>query len=166
MGCCRTFGSLVHFGLLASLIVLPAAAASAQSKSQPDPSIGTWKLNVDKSKYSPGPGPKSATVTIKSDGDKTHVTVKTITATGTATSSEYSYRLDGRDNVVTGSADYDTVAITGSGNTLEGKRKKAGRVVQNYKRVISGDGKTMTVTTTGTNGLGQTINNVAVYEKQ
>jgi endonuclease YncB( thermonuclease family) len=165
MRCCRTFGSLVHCGLLASLILLPAAA-SAQSKSQPDPSIGTWKLNVDKSKYSPGPGPKSATVTIKSDGDKTHVTVKTITATGTATSSEYSYRLDGRDNVVTGSADYDTVAITGSGNTLEGKRKKAGRVVQNYKRVISGDGKTMTVTTTGTNGLGQTINNVAVYEKQ
>ncbi|HEX2457815.1 MAG TPA: hypothetical protein VHI99_29225 [Vicinamibacterales bacterium] len=163
MRCCRTFGSLVHFGLLASLIVLPAAV-SAQS--QPEPSIGTWKLNVEKSKYSPGPGPKSTTVVIKPDGDKIQVTVKTIAATGSAATTEYSYRLDGRDYPVIGSSDYDTVALKGSGSTVEGIRKKAGKVVQNYKRVISGDGKTMTVTTTGTNGLGQTINNVAVYEKQ
>ena len=162
MRCCRTLSSLVHFGLLASLIMVLSAAACARS----DPAVGTWKLNVEKSKYSPGPGPKGTTVTIKSDGDMTHVAIKSITATGTATSSEYSYRLDGRDYPVTGSPDYDTRALKGSGHTVEGTLKKAGKVVMNYKRVISSDGKTMTVTTTGIDGLGQTVNNVAVYEKQ
>src|SRR5262249_58815623 len=133
------------------------ATASAQAK--PDPSVGTWKLNTEKSKYSPGPGPKSTTVVIKSEGDMIHVSVKSVTATGTAANTDYSYRLDGKDYPVTGTADYDTVSLKGSGSTVEGNRKKAGKVVQQYKRVISSDGKTMTVTTTGTNGAGQTINN-------
>jgi hypothetical protein len=45
-------------------------------------------------------------------------------------------------------------------------RKKAGKQVQTYSRVVSKDGKTMTVTVKGTNAKGQTINNVSVYEKQ
>src|SRR5262249_18972858 len=98
--------------------------------------------------------------------DRIHVTVQGVTANGLATSSEYSYRLDGRDYPVTGSGDYDTVAATESGSTVAGTRKKAGKVVQTYTRVISQDGKTMTVTTTGTTPQGQKFNNVAVYEKQ
>ena len=78
----------------------------------------------------------------------------------------YTYGLDGKDYPVTGTADYDSVALKRSGNTIEGTRKKAGAVVQTYKRVISQDGKTMTVTTAGTNAQGQKFNNVAVYEKQ
>ena len=158
----RTSGSLVCLGLL----TLMAIALSAPAYAQKDPSIGTWKLNLEKSKYSPGPPPKNTTVTIKPDGDRIHVTVTGVSANGLATSSEYSYRLDGRDYPVTGSGDYDTVAATESGKTVEGTRKKAGRVVQTYTRVISQDGKTMTVTTTGTNAQGQKFNNVAVYEKQ
>ena len=96
----------------------------------------------------------------------THVAIESISAIGTAASSEYSYRLDGRDYPVTGSPEYDTRSLKGSGQVVEGTLKKAGKVVQTYKRVISSDGRTMTVTTTGTNELGQTINNVAVYEKQ
>jgi len=158
----RTSGSLVRLGLLTLMAVALSAAAYAQA----DPSIGTWKLNLEKSKYSPGPPPKSTTVTIKPDGERIHVTVKGVAANGLATSTEYSYRLDGRDYPVTGSGDYDTVALRGSGNSIEGTRKKAGKVVQNYTRVISQDGKTMTVSTTGTNAQGQKFNNVAVYEKQ
>ena len=49
---------------------------------------------------------------------------------------------------------------------VEGIRKKAGKVVQTYSRVISADGKTMTLTTSGTNAKGQKVNNVVVYEKK
>src|SRR5262245_7470952 len=134
----RTSGSLGRLGLL----TLIALALSAPAYTQKDPSIGTWKLNLQKSKYSPGPAPKSKTATTKSDGDRIHVTVTGVTANGLATSSEYSYRLDGRNYPVTGSGDYDTVAAKESGNTVEGTRKKAGKVVQTYTRVISQDGKT------------------------
>ena len=33
-------------------------------------------------------------------------------------------------------------------------------------RVVSQDGKTMTITSKGTNAQGQTVNNVNVFEKQ
>jgi len=157
-----TFGCSVRLGLLAlSIVALPVGAYA-----QPDPSIGTWKLNPAKSKYSPGPGPQSTTVMIEAVGDQTKVTVKGVAADGSATGTAYTYRLDGKDYPVTGTADYDSVALKRSGNTIEGTRKKAGAVVQTYKRVISQDGKTMTVTTTGTNAQGQKFDNVSVYEKQ
>jgi len=38
--------------------------------------------------------------------------------------------------------------------------------VQTARRAISADGKTMTVTTTGTDEKGRKINNVGVFEKQ
>jgi hypothetical protein len=38
--------------------------------------------------------------------------------------------------------------------------------VQTYTRVVSKDGKTMTITTTGTNAKGEKLHNVAVYEKK
>ena len=49
---------------------------------------------------------------------------------------------------------------------VEGTRKKAGKVVQTYSRVITADGKTMILTTSGTNAKGQKVNNLVVYEKK
>ena len=45
-------------------------------------------------------------------------------------------------------------------------RRKAGKVVQTARRVVSADGKTMTITTTGVNETGDRINNVGVFDKQ
>jgi hypothetical protein len=39
-------------------------------------------------------------------------------------------------------------------------------VAQTLRRVVSKDGKTMTVTTKGTNAQGQAVNNVAVFAKE
>jgi len=38
--------------------------------------------------------------------------------------------------------------------------------VQTVRRVISADGKTMTVTTTGENEAGVKVNNVTIFERQ
>jgi hypothetical protein len=51
-------------------------------------------------------------------------------------------------------------------STVSFKRMLAGKVVQTGSRVVSADGKTMTVTTTGVNAKGQQINEVGVYDKQ
>jgi hypothetical protein len=43
---------------------------------------------------------------------------------------------------------------------------KAGKLVQVATLVLAQDGKTITITTRGTNAGGQQVNTVAVYDKQ
>ena len=152
--------SLTLFLAMIAWVVAPTA--------QTDPSDGTWELNIAKSKYSPGPGPKSNTVVIQVAGDVVTVTTKGVAPDGSPTSSSYSSKLDGSDTPVklTGPQDYDTIALKRINATrVEGTRKLEGKVVQTYTSEVSNDGKTMTVTTTGTNAKGEKVNNVAVSEK-
>jgi hypothetical protein len=51
-------------------------------------------------------------------------------------------------------------------NTAKTVAKKNGKVTTSQRSEVSSDGKTRTVTTTGMNGAGQAVNNVAVYDKQ
>jgi hypothetical protein len=44
--------------------------------------------------------------------------------------------------------------------------QKGGKVITTQRNVVAADGKTQTVTTTGTDAQGQTVNNITVYEKQ
>jgi hypothetical protein len=151
--------------LLFGALVVFSQSGFAQS----DPSVGTWQLNVAKSKYDPGPAPKSNTLTIEAAGQGVKVNTKGIDAAGNPTGTQYATALDGKDTPVTltGSTDYDTVALKRiDERTVEGTRKKAGKVVQTYSRVVSQDGKTMTITTKGTNAKGEKVNNVVVYEKK
>jgi hypothetical protein len=80
----------------------------------------------------------------------------------------YTTNLDGKDAPVTGNnpnADMQAVKRIDA-NTLESVNKKGGKVTTTQRNVVSADGKTRTVTTTGTDGQGQKVNNVAVFEKQ
>jgi hypothetical protein len=152
------------------ILFLGAMVVFSQSGSaQADPSVGTWQLNVAKSKYDPGPAPKSNTVTIEAAGQGVKVSTKGVDAAGNPTGTQYTTALDGKDTPVTltGSQDYDSVSFKRiDERTVEGTRKKADKVVQTYSRVVSQDGKTMTITTKGTNAKGEKVNNVAVYEKK
>jgi hypothetical protein len=51
-------------------------------------------------------------------------------------------------------------------STSEATLKKNGKVVSTSTRVISKDGKEMTVTTTGQNEKGQTIRSELLFERQ
>jgi hypothetical protein len=51
-------------------------------------------------------------------------------------------------------------------HTLESVQSKGGKETQRQKIVVSADGKTRTVTSTGVDGAGQKVNNVAIYEKK
>jgi hypothetical protein len=156
-------GSVLVVGALSLVVAGSTRLVNAQS----DPVAGTWKLNVAKSKYDPGPAPKSTTLTLVVTADAVHVTSKGIDAEGKPTSLEYTSTADGKDSPVTGSPAYDTTSMKRvDPSTTVNTRKKAGKVVQTAKRAISADGKTMTITTTGTDEKGRKIHNVAVYEKQ
>lgn len=147
-------------------VVLAAGIASPSAQAS-DPRIGTWTLNVAKSTYSPGPAPQSQTLTIEASGQAEKVTSVVVNADGTRTTTQYTAGFDGKDNPLTGSPIADVVSLKRiDTHTTERTDKKAGKVVQTIRRVVSQDGKTMTTTAIGTNAKGQAMNNVVVFERQ
>jgi len=152
--------SIACLGLASFLTVAPFAQA--------DPQVGVWRLNVAKSTYSPGPAPKSATTTIEAAGTGVKLIVDQVYADGTKRHWEFTSNNDGKDSPVTGNnPDADTVARTRiNATTVQSVLKKGGKVTVTQTSVVSADGKTRTVTMKGVNAAGQTVNNVAVYEKQ
>ena len=147
-----------------------ALALSVSSAAQaPDPFVGTWKLDVAKSTYKPGPAPKSITVVIDGGGGQERSRWPSMASdrAGAPMKGGYTTTRDGKDVPVTGIPMYDTAALTQTSPT-EGTivYKKGGKPAVTAKASVAKDGKTMTVTYTGTDPKGQAINNVAVYIKQ
>jgi len=156
----RAGTSALRFGVV---LVAAAAVVSAQGA---NPRIGTWHLNVANSTYSPGPAPKSQVLTIEAAGAGEKVTSESLLATGAKTVSVYTANYDGKPYPLTGSDTADTVTLKHvDANTSERTDSKGGKAVQTFVRVVSTDGKTMTVTIKGTNAQGQAVNNVVVFEK-
>lgn len=152
--------------ILAAVAVLPVALlASAQAK---DPFVGSWKLNVAKSKYSPGPPPKSIAATYEAAGKGYKISVRNESASGPVQEFSFTTNLDGQDVPVTGTnMNADMVAVRRiDANTIEMVNKKGGKATTTQRNVVAADGKSRTVTTTGTDGQGQKVNNVTVFEKQ
>jgi len=160
----RVFDPLASSLLL--LVAFLVLSFPAVGHAQPDPAIGNWKLNLGKSKFAPGTAPMNLRVAIEAAGQGIKVTSTTLRANGKTIVVQYSAYLDGKDYPVTGSPDYDTVSLKRNGATVEGTRKRNGKVVQNYQRVISEDRKTMIVATTGKDASGQTLNSVAVFDRR
>jgi hypothetical protein len=156
---------------LATITLLGLAVATALPQAglaQSDPLIGTWKINLAKSKYTPGPAPRSGTTTFEAVGQGLRITAEGIDAQGKPTKLDFGVTFtDGKSYPITGSPDYDAASYSRvNSSTMDSTRTKAGKAVQTTSSVISADGKTRTLTTTGVNANGQQINNVAFYEKQ
>jgi hypothetical protein len=159
--CALTLGVVLALGVVLGADIVNLSAQAS------DPRIGTWKLNGAKSKYSPGPAPQSLTVKVESAGLGEKVTAEFVNADGTRTTTQYTATFDGKDYPLTGSQIADTVSLKRiDARTTERTDKKGDKVAQTLKRVVSQDGKTMTVTTKGTNAQGQAVNNVVVFDKQ
>src|ERR1700722_12250940 len=119
-----------------------------------NPSLGTWKLNQAKSKLSPGL-PKNLTVTYEAVGDYIKATVDGVDGQGQPTHNEWTGKFDGKDYPVTGDPTSDTRAIKQiDDRNFELTVKMGGKVTMTGKAVISADGKTRTVTVSGTNAAG------------
>ena len=132
-----------------------------------DASIGTWKLNVAKSTFRPGPPPVAETRIYKAQPAGVKTTVTTMWADRMSTTVEYPANYDGKDYPVSGSRDVDAVALSRmDDHTSAATLKHAGKEIGVARRVVSPDGKTMTISYKGINTRGDQVDNVAVYDKQ
>ncbi|MBZ5550578.1 MAG: hypothetical protein LAO22_21910 [Acidobacteriia bacterium] len=131
-----------------------------------NPNMGTWKLNEAKSKFPPM-APKNNTVVYEAAGDNVKVTVDGTDGEGKPTHNEWTGKFDGKDYPLTGDPGADTRSYKKvDDRTTELTNKKAGKVVVTGQIVISADGKSRTVTVSGTDSKGKTVKYTAVYDKQ
>ena len=152
--------------LVAVVVLALAGSGLMLAQGTADLSVGTWKFNPANSKFSPGPAPKSQTVKNEMQGGALKVTVDVSNADGTTLHYEYTAKFDGKEYPVTGDPDRDSVTIKRiDAYTTDIVGKKAGKPTVTFRRVASKDGKTLTVRRTGTDGKGQKVNDVVVYDK-
>ena len=138
-------------------MVALAAWSTTALFAQAVPHAGTWEMNAARSTFDPGPAPASQTrvYEILQDArgpayDMLKVTQTNVLKDGSISVGEYSARFDEMDYPATGSGVYDSIALTRvDANTFDATLKRAGKVVQTARNVVSGDGKVMTVTVRG-----------------
>jgi hypothetical protein len=158
---------LVALALLNAALMLPLTCVLGADMAV-DPAVGTWTLDLAKSKLDPNePAIKSSVRTYTATSDGLKVSIHSVGADGTAHDTSSTFTYDGKPHPVSGTTDYDTIAVTRVG-TSESKTEliMAGKVVGHLTRVVSKDGKTMTVTVDETNAKGAKIHEVTVYVRQ
>jgi len=154
---------------LLAVFALQPGSASAQSKD--DPSIGSWKLNVAKSTFTPGPPIKGDTRSYEvNDAGWLIVTTETIQPDGTKTGVRFAAKFDGKAYPQIGRFAPTVTLITYEPvdtRTLKyTQRDSNGKVVSTNTRIVSADGKTMTIEQKSTDDKGRPVVNVELFERQ
>ena len=130
-----------------------------------NPHMGTWKLNEAKSKLVPGMG-KNTTVIYAEQKDKIKVTVEGVDKDGKPTHSVWVGKFDGKAYPLKGNLAYNSVAYkVVNDRTNDITTMKDGKVMWSGRIAVAADGKSRTVTISGTDANGKKFNGKAVYDK-
>src|SRR4051812_10090836 len=159
---CRksTIGLVVTLALLSTGTVVMGQSSEVL--------YGAWRQNLAKS-YNSNLAPPNRSFIIKYEpaegGFKE--TVDTVTPEGQATQTVFSGRFDGKDSTVQGGQPPTTRAYKRiDDHTWEYVQKFDGRAGITRRFVISRDGKTLTIMSTGKDVQGQPVNVLNVLDKQ
>jgi hypothetical protein len=149
---------------LLSLVMVTAVFCATPALAA-DPVIGTWKLNVSKSKFGGAPPTAGTRVYTESNGLYT-LEQKLTGADGKEKSTSSTYRDGKEEKQAPGGPGDVVVAKKLDANTWDFEVKKDGKVVGHVHRVVSADGKTLTVQNSGAKLTGAAADETLVYDKQ
>ncbi len=138
-----------------------------------DPFVGIWKLNTDRTKFQPdSPGFFFATVQIEATGTGLKSSTSGADGEGIASDFTFSCQLDGNPCKVTTStalrskSAVDTITLKRiDANTILAKGTRGAKLVFSDRRVVSADGKTMTIVRDGMTPAGKSYESVIVLER-
>ena len=155
----------LRIALVGTFALVASMSGLAQSSS--DAWIGNWTLNVAKSKFDPGPGPKSETRTYEMTPDGVRMTVHVEPASGEPRTEISNYKLDGKPYPLSNNPDADAVAVTRvNSREIRATELRGGKVIGHVTRVVSKDGKVLTMTNSMTTAAGQSQRESRVYDRQ
>lgn len=120
--------------------------------------LGTWRLLPEHSRYASGPPPQRGLYRLEAAGDgalRFHVDY----VDGSGESKQLEYTVPFHEGEGAGARLVDA-------STLDTTVRQGGRVMAHARRVLSADGRTMTVTQSGTAPDGQPFANVSVYARE
>jgi hypothetical protein len=128
--------------------------------------VGTWKLNEAKSKLGSG-AVRAQTLKFEATAAGIKLTSEGTDAQGKPMQGGYTSKFDGKDVPWAGNPMADTAAAKRiDDNSYENVWKKGGKVTVTAKVSVSADGKTLTVTQSGTDPQGAAVSSMAVYDRQ
>jgi len=128
--------------------------------------MGTWKLSKTNS-IIPAGAQRNNTVSYEPAGGNVKITLDGTDGEGKPAHSEWTGKFDGKDYPVTGDPNADTREYTKvNDHLLRFTGKKGGEATMIGRVGVGPDGKTRTVTTTGTDAKGQRVSTTSVYDKQ
>ena len=146
---------------LAAMLAFTAVAIAA------NPVVGTWQLNLAKSKFRPGPAPKTDTRTYTESADSITMIWKSVAADGKEMNVKSTFKTDGKDYPLTGSANFDTLSLKQvDSHTVHSTQYKGGKVIGETTRTVSKDGKELTLASKGTATDGVAYDTVMVYDRK
>lgn len=150
--------------VLIGATICAAASLAAQAA---DPATGTWEMNVAKSTFVPAStAPRSQTRTYRVEGNRDIAHHTGVDAQGNPTLIEFTATLDGKVCPLKGYADWNAISMKKiDANTTEFTQYRDGKPTLSGKRVVSNDGKTMTVSARGTAANGDKVEIDAVFDK-
>jgi hypothetical protein len=152
--------------LVSSVLVCGATLLGSQAAFAGENWVGTWKLNAEKSKLGTG-GVRAQTLKFEATPDGIKLTSEGIDAQGKPMHGGYTSKFDGKEVPWAGNPMADTASAKRiDDNNYENVWKKAGKATVTAKVAVSKDGKSLTVTQTGTDEKGAPFTSVAVYDRQ
>jgi hypothetical protein len=151
---------------LECILLMAVLAASAMGSS--DPFAGKWILDVQKSKYPAGACPKSMVIEMEATERGVRYRSDATYANGGKVHSEYSADYGGNQAIVMGTRGMMLPVTLRKidSRTVVATYTKEMVVVATSKRIVSKDGRIMTITTTSKSASGKATTTVGVYERQ
>lgn len=149
--------------VLLSLALCFAGAVTCFAQS---PQMGTWKLNEGKSQL-PAGFMKNTNVVYEAAGDNIKASTDGIDKDGKPFHTEWTGKFDGKDYPLSGDPVSDARSYKMvNERTLAIANKKGSTVTTSGRIVVAPDGKSRTLSVTGTNAAGKKVSSVWVYDKQ
>ena len=156
---------MAHLLALLGAVALSVVTISAQAV---DPASGVWELNLAKSRFVPPTlAPKSQTRTYEIKGDRETARHTGVDAQGKPTLIEFTVVHDGKNYPLKGYPDWDSIAMKRiDAYTTAFTQSRGDKVTLTGTRIVSKDGKTMTITAKGTTAKGEPVDHVIVLERR
>lgn len=150
----------------AAAALVPVGTVHAQAEF-----VGSWVLDTASSEAPPGVAPTAGTLEITAAGDGKFTSVSEATVNGTTGRSEVTFSVDGKDYETTATpappgAPSVTQAFERVSDTVyKTSIKLNGQLLATALTEVSGDGKTLTQTTTGV-GQFAALSSTAVFRRK